>query len=201
MTNPELMPLGLAWPPIVEALQPILLKSASPLFLVGGAVRDAFLRRPLHDLDFATPDDGRRAAKLVADRFKGAYYPLDLERGVGRAIIQFGGERFVIDVARFRGGTLADDLIGRDFTINALAVPVEGDLQGVIDLLGGVADLRNKQLRRCSPSSISDDPVRALRGVRQSVALNLRIEAETRADLLNFGPRIASASVERVRDE
>src|SRR5438552_19164407 len=114
MTGPELMPLGLAWPPIVEALQPILRESGSPLYLVGGAVRDAFLRRPLHDLDFATADDGRRLAKRIADHFHGAYYPLDAERGVGRAIVEFEGQRYVTDVAKFRGASLAYDLPGRD---------------------------------------------------------------------------------------
>lgn len=201
MSELELSSLVLPWPPIIEALREVIGAADSPAYLVGGAVRDAFLRRPLHDLDFATPDDGRKLAKRIADRFHGAYYPLDAERGVGRAIVEYQDERFVIDIAQFRGASLADDLIGRDFTINALAVPMSGDLQQVIDVVGSVTDLQNKRLRRCSPQSIADDPVRALRAIRQSVALNLRIEPETRADLRTYGPNITASSPERMRDE
>src|SRR4051812_14606777 len=129
--TPQPAPRFLAWPAILETLQPILSAASEPVYLVGGAVRDAFLKRPIHDLDFATAADGRKLAKVVADKLGGAYYPLDAERGVGRAIVEVDGQKFVIDVTRFRGGTLADDLAGRDFTINALAVPIEGEMQTV----------------------------------------------------------------------
>ena len=194
-------PFSLEWPAILDSIRALVVDSATPAYLVGGAVRDAVLRRNIHDLDFATEQDGRRLAKLIADKLDGAYYPLDADRGVGRAIVKQDGERFVIDVARFRGGTLGDDLAGRDFTINALAIHMRGDLQTIIDPLGGLADLQQKRLRRCSPASISDDPLRALRAVRQSVALGLKIEPETRADIRQYGPQIANASAERVRDE
>lgn len=194
-------PRPLEWPPILTELQAILSDRIQPLYLVGGSVRDTYLRRPIHDLDFVTADDGKYAAKKVANRLHGSYYPLDTERGVGRAIVEYQGERFVIDVARERGNSLADDLVARDFTINALAVPLDSDLQQIIDPLGGLADLARKRLRRCSPDSIGDDPLRALRAVRQSVALNLLIEPETRSDLRRYGSRLTQTSVERVRDE
>jgi poly(A) polymerase len=199
--NPQPAPFLLEWPPVLLALQPILSGGATPVYLVGGAVRDALLRRPVHDLDFVTGGDGRRWARKVADRFGGAYYPLDAERGVGRAIIDHEGTQFVIDVARYRGASLADDLAGRDFTMNALAVPMNGDLQQFIDPLGGLADIQQKRLRQCRPASIRDDPVRALRAVRQSVALKLLIEPGTRQALHVYGPGIVDASPERVRDE
>jgi putative nucleotidyltransferase with HDIG domain len=202
MLTPQPAPFRLEWPPLLARLQPILAKSASPVYLVGGAVRDAVLRRPIHDLDFATAEDGCRIARTIANRLKGAYYPLDVERGVGRAIIENDGDRFVIDIARFRGDSLESDLAARDFTMNAVAVLVdEGELQEIIDPLNGLADLHKKQLRRCAPDSIKSDPVRALRAVRQSVALQLLIEPETRADMRKYGPGIANVSVERVRDE
>ncbi len=201
MLTPQPAPFRLDWPPILEALQPILAGVAAPVYLVGGAVRDVFLHRPVHDLDFATAEDGRRLAQTLADRLRGAYYPLDPERDVGRAIIDYRGERFTVDVARFRGDSLADDLAARDFTMNAMAVPVDGDLQQLIDPLGGITDLNQKRLRRCAPDSIRADPVRALRAVRQGIALNLRIEPETRDDIRRDGPRLAASSPERVRDE
>ncbi len=201
MITPQPAPHALDWPPVLEALRPLLAANPMPVYLVGGAVRDAYLRRPVHDLDFATADDGCRVARSLANKLNGAYYPLDVERGVGRAILDYNGERFNIDIARFRGDTLADDLAYRDFTMNAMAVPMGGDLQQIIDPMGGLADLKRKWVRRCTPDSISTDPVRALRAVRQANALKLMIEADTRKDLHQNGPRIASASVERVRDE
>src|SRR5262245_52130414 len=150
--NSQAAPRTLEWPDILRDLQPILTRNESLVYLVGGAVRDAYLRRRIHDLDFATAEDGRRLAQQVADKLRGAYYPLDDERKVGRAILTYQDERFVVDIASFRGGDLTTDLTGRDFTMNALAVPVGGDLQQIIDLAGGIADLNQKRLRRCNPA-------------------------------------------------
>ncbi len=199
--SPLPAPFTLGWPSLLETIRDVLSGSDVQVYLVGGAVRDALLRRRIHDLDFATAGDGRRIAKRIADRLGGAYYPLDSERRVGRAIVQHEGERYVIDVAAFRGHSLLNDLTGRDFTLNAMAVALDGDLQSIIDPLGGLQDLSQKRLRRCSPNSLPDDPVRALRAIRQSVALGLQIEAETRNDLRRYGPDIRAISAERVRDE
>lgn len=194
-------PISIAWPALLTALQPVLGTLSIPVLLVGGAVRDAMLRRPIHDLDFVALGDGRVPARRIADHFGGAYYPLDAERQVGRAIIEFDGARYVIDVARGRGQTLLDDLRARDFTINAMAVPLTGEMQTLYDPLGGLPDIAKKVIRRCSPTAISDDPLRALRAIRQSAAFQMQIEKETRTDLRRDGPAIAHASVERVRDE
>ena len=201
MLTPQPSQRVLGWPSILEALQPIVAANATPVYLVGGAVRDAFLQRPVHDLDFATAEDGRRLAQVIANRLDGAYYPLDAERGVGRAIVEYAGERVTIDISRFRGDSLADDLAARDFTMNAMAVPMEGDLQHIVDPLNALSDLNFKRLRRCGPQSISSDPVRALRAVRQGIALKLYIEPDTRNDIRLYGPQIVHSSMERVRDE
>lgn len=194
-------PLLMAWPRVVEALQPVLTAHPAPCYLVGGAVRDMVLRRPIKDLDLVCLGDGRAPARKVANAFGGAYYPLDEERGVGRAIIEFDGERFSIDIAQARGASLLDDLIARDFTINAMAVPLAGDMQQILDPLSGLDDVRTKRLRRCSPSSISDDPLRALRGVRQSVAFKLHMDVDTQRDIRTFGRGLTQTSAERIRDE
>lgn len=194
----------LAWPTLLTALFPILSAQKAPVYLVGGAVRDAFLMRPGHDLDFVTASDGQQVARAIANSFKGDYYTLDAERGIGRAIIQFEGERYEIDVSRFRGETLADDLIGRDFTINAMALPMDAtnaDFSMIIDPLDGRGDLKAKRIRRCSPTSISDDPIRALRAVRLANALRMQIEPQTRADIKAAVPNLFTTSVERIRDE
>jgi tRNA nucleotidyltransferase/poly(A) polymerase len=194
-------PFELEWPPVVEAVRLALAGRNSPVLVVGGAVRDALLRRHVKDLDFATPGDGRDVARRLANALGGAFFPLDAERKVGRAIVDFQGERFELDVAQYRGPSLRSDLLGRDFTINALAVPLDGDLQSFYDPTGGLDDLRHKRLRQCAPDSIAQDPVRALRAVRQSVALHFQIEPETRDAIRRDGLGLRDSSPERVRDE
>lgn len=192
-------PFFLDWPSVVVALQPVL--ANVECYLVGGAVRDMLLHRPLHDLDLVTPIDGRKVARRIADAFGGDFFPLDPERGIGRALIDHEGTRYTVDVAQYRGETLADDLAARDFTLNAIAVPLQGDLQGLIDPLNGLSDIRDKKIRRCGPESIRSDPIRALRGLRQSVAFRFMIEPATRNDIRQYGPGLTAASPERVRDE
>ncbi len=190
----------LIWPPILEALR-AKLDLSQEIYLVGGAVRDAYLGRSVHDIDLATPGDGRPLARQIANAFGGAYYPLDAERGVGRAIIPTEQGPLPVDVAQFRGPDLLTDLQKRDFTLNALAVDLRGDLQAVIDPMGGLDDLYDKRLRRCGPSSIADDPLRSLRGVRASVTFTLRIERDTIQDIKANAGRLQQVSPERVRDE
>jgi len=193
-----------AWPPLIETLNTLADRFPAPVYLVGGVVRDAYLNRPSHDLDLATGGDALAIARLIANQLHGAYFPLDLERGVGRAIVIFDGVRYEIDVAQFRvkdqrGADLAADLRARDFTINALAVQLGGDRRAVYDVTGGLTDLDARRLRRCSVNAIADDPVRALRAIRQSTALKFRIDPATSADLRTAS--LVNISVERQRDE
>jgi tRNA nucleotidyltransferase/poly(A) polymerase len=199
--EPKLPSIMLGWSDVVLDLQELLEDLEVPVYLVGGAVRDAFLRRPVKDLDLITPGSGLKLARMIANRLGGAFYPLDSAREVGRTLIELPEGRLVLDVARFRGDDLRADLEDRDFTINAIAVDLRGDLNLVIDPLGGVDDLKNKVLRRCSPESLENDPVRALRALRQSVQFKLRIEPDTLSDVRAVGSRLLDTSVERVRDE
>ena len=171
-----------------------------PLFLIGGAVRDALLGRESHDLDFGLPGDAIQIARRVANRIGAAFFPLDDERGTARLVlIHDDGSRDVLDFAAFRGDDLETDLRGRDFTLNAIAYDVHA--QTLLDPLGGVADLHAKQLRICSPTSISDDPVRILRAVRQAADFGFHILPETRAAMKAAVSVLAQVSPERQRDE
>jgi tRNA nucleotidyltransferase/poly(A) polymerase len=185
---------------VIYALQEALPR-AEGVYLVGGMVRDAYRGAAFRDIDLACEGDGHRLARRIADRFGGAYYPLDEGRGVGRAIFEFEGQSYTADVASFRADNLLDDLRDRDFTINAMAVPLQGDLQTIYDPLGGMQDWGDKILRRCSPSSLWGDPLRVLRALRMSLAYGLKIEPQTLADIKAQGPRIMETSPERVRDE
>lgn len=190
----------LAWPPIILDVQQAL-ANLPDVSIVGGAVRDAYREYPLKDIDLAVPHDGRPVARQIANAFGGDYYALDSGRGVGRAIITYNDEKVVIDVAEWRADTLLDDLRDRDFTINAMAVPLDSDLSGIYDPLGGLTDLQNRILRRCSAFAIERDPVRVLRAIRMSAAYQLTIEPQTRQDLRTYGAELLTVSAERLRDE
>ena len=147
--------------------------------LVGGAVRDAWLARAPRfgqaDLDLAVAAGALELARRVAGRLGGAFVPLDAERGTARVVAS--GVR--IDVADWRAPTLEADLAGRDYTVNALAVPVRELLRDgaapVVDPTGGLADLRARRLRPPDPRVLAEDPLRGLRGARLEAALGLRL--------------------------
>ncbi len=176
------------------------LPAGMPAWLVGGALRDALLRRRIRDLDFAVDGDGLTAARAVARALAADVYALDAERGVGRVILNRDGEDLTLDFASLRGTDLTADLTLRDFTLNAMAVSLEAPAD-IIDPLNGQADLRAHRVRACTDASIRDDPVRGVRAVRLAAELNFRLDKPTRAHIRAEAPALANVSAERRRDE
>jgi len=197
----------LVWNDAVLDIKDSLLEESSPVFIVGGAVRDAMLSRPIHDLDLATPGDSVAIARRIANSVPGgALYVMDKERGVARAMIETMHGDMQIDVARFRGEAVDDllqDLQDRDFTINAMAVDLHSDLTRVIDPTEGERDIAHKVIRQCREGSITSDPVRAIRGIRQSVQLEFKLEPSTLSEIRAAVPLLTQEIVswERIRDE
>ena len=191
----------LAWDDIIYDLRDLLVDHEQVVYLVGGVVRDALLRQPTKDVDIAVASGGIKLARKIANGLHGDFFPLDAERDVGRALVDTPEGRLTIDVAGFRSESLDADLRDRDFTINAMAVDLCGDLNAIIDPTGGMEDAFAKVIRRCNPDAIARDPIRTLRAVRQSVQFGCRIEAETLKDIRQYAPRLLDTSVERVRDE
>ncbi|NIS79147.1 MAG: HD domain-containing protein [Anaerolineales bacterium] len=184
---------------VIELLPHI--QAEPPIWLVGGAVRDHLLARETQDYDFAVAGDALSLARRIADVLRGFYYDLDRERGIGRVIlVPADGVRRTFDFARLRGATIEDDLRGRDFTANALAVDLSTSSKW-IDPLGGAGDIKNRILQPCSSQAILDDPVRALRAVRLSVELGFAMSDETKCQVRLAKEAIDSISPERVRDE
>jgi len=172
-----------------------------PLWLVGGAPRDHLLGRKIKDFDFVVDGDARKLARDFANRLDGAYYDLDRERDIGRVILIDREERRVtFDFARLRGATIEDDLLGRDFTINAIAVRLVEPFAW-IDPLGGAMDIQAKIIKACTSHSLHDDPVRTLRAVRFALSLGFRITNETQDSIEQTKEKIEFVSAERVRDE
>ncbi|MBI3638099.1 MAG: HD domain-containing protein [Candidatus Rokubacteria bacterium] len=185
---------------LLRAVAAVAPRTAKPA-LVGGAIRDARLRRPVVDVDVAVAGGALAVAARVATRVGGSVIPLDAGRGVARVVAE--GHR--VDLADFRAPTLEGDLAARDFTVDALAVPLRALLTDghapIVDPTGGLRDLRDRRLRVPSAGALIDDPLRALRGVRLAVALGLRIVPATARAIRAVAPRVADVSAERARDE
>ena len=187
--------------PFLDRVRPLLADHPQPVYLVGGAVRDALLGRANHDIDLIVATGAIALTFDLARRLGLPAYRLDDERDVGRILVP--DSTTTLDIARFRGDSLADDLRARDFTINALALPVAArTADAVIDLHGGLADLAAERLRTIHDHSIADDPVRALRAVRLAAQLDFLMTDETVAKVRAAGPLLAArTSAERARDE
>jgi tRNA nucleotidyltransferase/poly(A) polymerase len=184
--------------PLVDRVRDIL--PSQEIHLVGGAVRDMMLNRLSHDLDFALPSNGISIARRVANALKADFMTLDDERDTGRVIVtEHEGARTFLDFATYRGNSLEEDLRARDFTINAIAYDLRAN--AIIDPLNGASDLRAKVIRACSRTSITDDPVRILRAVRQAAAFEFKIELETRKSMKQAADLLPNVSPERNRDE
>ncbi len=193
------MPIPLELPPLLSDVVDAL-PADQPIYLIGGAVRDLLLGRASHDLDFGLGADSLAVARKIANKIGAAYYPLDKERGAARLVlIRDDGTRDVLDFAAFRGETLEEDLRGRDFTLNAIALDARS--HKLYDPLDGAADLRAKELRLCSPTSLRDDPIRILRAIRLASSFGFKILPETRLAMKEAISGLSETSVERQRDE
>ncbi len=209
--KPEIifMPIPVSLPPLIEKIKDIL-PADQEIYLVGGAVRDLLISRLSYDFDFALPSNGISIARTVANALGADFMPLDDERDTGRVVLtQEDDKRIFLDFATYRsanpstrivsGQSLEEDLRARDFTINAMAYNLRDNT--IIDPMEGARDIRAKVIRACSPTSLSDDPVRILRAVRQAAVFGFRIEKNTRELMKQAAGEVGRVSAERLRDE
>jgi len=185
------------WSRVVECL------AAYPqhVYLVGGTLRDAILGVRAKDLDIAVEGDAIGLGRHLAESLHGSFYAMDRAHGVGRVILQHGHERYHIDLASLRGATIMDDLQARDLTINAMGMSLSRGLGELLDPTGGYRDLGEHIIRHAYTNAFVDDPVRMLRAVRLGGALGFAMHPSTREMISEQRVLLATASLERVRDE
>ena len=172
---------------------------------MGGLVRDALLGRQTRDLDITVTADTVAVARHLADALGGAFVLLDEPRQIARVVVQHGGESWHVDLASLQGDRL-QDLARRDFTIDAMSVPLSMLLAGdwrsnVLDPFGGMRDLEGRVVRAVSPGIFQEDGLRLLRAVRLAASLEFDIEAGMRDLIRRDASILAGVSGERVRDE
>ena len=197
--------------PVVLDLGQRFVDAGFELSLVGGPVRDLFLGRVSPDLDFttdATPDQTLSIIKRWADNFW----------EIGRAFGTIGMKKsgFQIEITTYRaeaydadsrkpavafGSSLLDDLLRRDFTINAMALRLPS--LELVDPFGGVRDLHASVLATpgAPESSFSDDPLRMMRAARFAAQLGVAVHDDVRLAMSGMAERIKIISAERVREE
>jgi poly(A) polymerase-like protein len=184
-----------AWPiRIVQSL------SEQRIWLAGGPVRDLILDRVPRDWDFVVDGGAIKLARAVANALGGAFYPLDAVRGTGRAIVRAPDTQTstVLDFAELRGSDILDDLRLRDFTINAMALTLDGQL---FDPTSGQQDLACGCIRMTDPNAFIRDPARLVRAIRQAVQLHFTLEPKTHQQLRRDAAAINDVASERVRTE
>ncbi|MGH2964143.1 MAG: HD domain-containing protein [Solirubrobacterales bacterium] len=168
---------------------------ASDTWIVGGAIRDAALGREVTDLDLAIGRDEREAAKAIAGVAQGAVFQLSEEFATWRVLAP--GDAWNVDVARLRGEGIEGDLALRDFTVNAIAVPLMPLEAPLVDPHSGRADLDARVLRAVGERSFADDPLRVLRAARIAAALELEIDPRTMELARSEAPRAGGQAGER----
>jgi putative nucleotidyltransferase with HDIG domain len=162
-------------------------------WIAGGAVRDAALGHEVTDLDLAVVADPEQAARAIAREGGGHAFELSAEFATWRAVA--ADRSWQVDASALRGGSIEADLAARDFTLGAVAVPLEGGEP--IDPHGGLADLEKGVLRVVGEGSFAADPLRLLRAARLASDLDLEVDPETRTLARAEAPRAAEAAGER----
>jgi len=217
--------LPLPHEPVLRRVGAVADRLGLEVYAVGGAVRDALLRRPTTDLDFVTvgPGTGIVLAKALAKELGG--HTAHVYENFGTAAVRLPPasvegqtEPLVLEFVAARkesyrrdsrkpiveDGTLGDDQRRRDFTVNALAVALNAERFGeLVDPFDGLADLAARRLRTpLDPAeTFDDDPLRMLRAARFAAQLGFTIVPEARAAMEAHAGRIAIVSQERVTDE
>ncbi|MGE4017699.1 MAG: CCA tRNA nucleotidyltransferase [Cyclobacteriaceae bacterium] len=185
-----------------------------PAFVVGGYVRDLILERPNKDIDFVCAGSGIELARAVATDLGNKQVTVFKNFGTARVAhpefeLEFVGARkesYRSDSRKpiVEDGSLEDDQLRRDFSVNALAIDLSKERWGqLIDPFNGVEDIRSKMIRTpVNPDiTFSDDPLRMMRAIRFASQLDFDIDADTFESMVKNAARLKIVSMERIIDE
>ena len=201
--------------PIFEQIRRVADQLQLETYVVGGFVRDLFLQRPSKDIDIVCVGSGIQLAQAVARALESPG-EVAVFKNFGTAMLRCQGWDLEFVGARkesysqnsrkpvVENGTLADDQLRRDFTINTLAIGLHSRQWGeLVDDLGGMADLARQVIQTPQDPSVtfSDDPLRMIRAIRFATQLRFTIIPETLEAIQQNVARICIVSQERITDE
>lgn len=181
-----------------EILSKITDKLENEIYLVGGTVRDYYMGLDSTDRDIIVMDEeAREFALKLAELFEASFVPLDEENKIYRIVL--ADKINCIDVTNPVGDSIEKDLMRRDLTINAIAVNIRtGE---IIDISGGVTDIRNKCINYVNELNFVDDPLRLLRVYRFQALYGFSLAPETINAVCKYSDLIHKPAVERINYE
>lgn len=181
-----------------EILSKITDKFENEIYLVGGTVRDYYMGLDSTDRDIIVMDEeAREFALKLAELFDASFVPLDEDNKIYRIVL--ADKINCIDVTNPVGDSIEKDLMRRDLTINAIAVNIRtGE---IIDISGGVTDIRNKCINYVNELNFVDDPLRLLRVYRFQALYGFRLAPETINAVCKYSDLIHKPAVERINYE
>ena len=193
------------FPPLIRELGNYFSASDNSAYLVGGVVRDAFLKRPTNDIDLAISSQPKSVGKDIAELVDGRAILLDKSREIVRvAVPNLDGVK-TIDLTPM-GNRIEENLGRRDFTLDAISISLQEacthGIEGkIIDPHGGLKDLEAGVIKALSPSVFTEDPLRIMRGPRLAAQLGFRLEMKTEEWIRRYAKLVLNVAPERVRDE
>ena len=199
------------WQTLLDALADTLSQTDCEGWLVGGCLRDALLGEPVGDVDVALTCEPLLMADWMAARL-----PLAIGR-LGHGTVRLSPRAFPdthLDLTQVHGGAISSDLARRDFTVNAMALPLSARAQwlavlhgeaetmpNLLDPFDGLAHLRARQLVAVAADAFTADPGRIIRAARLRARFRLQVDPETRQLARQAVPLLTTLSPDRVRDE
>ncbi len=195
---------------VIESV--VAIKKSVKAYLVGGCVRDWYLKKKCFDIDITFSIYPQNIAEELAKK-----YSMKIESFKSFMTLRLISENLRIDLATFRkekyphpaslpvvekAFSIEEDLLRRDFSVNAVAVSInESDMFEVRDPFNGIEDIKKGVIRVLHEKSFKDDPTRIFRAVRFSERFNWQIEGKTHKLLTDSVPYIKFLSKERIRNE
>lgn len=189
--------------PVLTTLAGLARRQGTRLWLCGGSLRDLLLGLTPPDLDLACAGDALALGRGLAQSLGGRMVSLGREFATCRVVLSTG----YLDLAGLRAPDIRADLAARDFTVNALALPLEDLLQAddpaaaIIDPTGGRSDLAARLLRPAGPGVLAADPLRVLRAFRFVSTHGLELAPGVAEDLAGAGPGLFRVAPERLGAE